>query len=78
MPVPMTAEEIARDLTARIDAGEYPPDTKLPSYRELMALYDVGYTTVAKVIWMLRDRGIVIGAPGRGVFVAPAEGGSSE
>lgn len=72
MPIPMSAEEIAHDIRDRIEAGEYPPESKLPSYRQLMDLYDVGYTTVAKVIWMLRDRGIVIGVPGRGVFVAEA------
>jgi GntR family transcriptional regulator len=65
----MNAAEIAEDLTERIRAGEYPSGTKLPSYRELGELYSVGFSTIAKVVLLLRERGIVVGVPGRGVYV---------
>lgn len=67
--IPMSAEAIADDLTARIRAGEYKPGTQLPTYATLGNLYNVGQTTVAKVMTILRERGVVVGVPGRGVFV---------
>jgi len=73
MPIPMTSHEIAQDLTDRISSGEYPPGQQLPTYRALMRLYNVGYTTIATVIQLLRDRGVVVGVPGRGVFVPEAD-----
>lgn len=69
MPIPMTAEQIADDLAARIKSGEYKPGTQLPPYRVLSELYNVGNTTVAKVMTILRARGVVIGVQGRGVYV---------
>lgn len=69
MPIPMTMNQIADDLTDRIRAREYPPGSQLPTYRALMRLYNVGYTTIATVMQLLRDRGVVVGVPGRGVFV---------
>lgn len=69
MPLPMTYIEIVEDLTARIRSGEYPPGSKLPSYNELKDLYSVSFATIARVMSILRDRGAIIGAPGRGTFV---------
>jgi GntR family transcriptional regulator len=69
VPVPMTRYEIADDLTARIRAGEYPPGSQLPPYRVLAELYSVSFTTIAAVVALLRDRRVVVGVPGRGVFV---------
>lgn len=69
MPIPMSATDIAADLTERIRDGEYPAGSQLPTYRELMRLYDVGYTTIATVMLMLRERGVVVGVPGRGTYV---------
>lgn len=70
MPIPMTSSEIVADLLERIKLGEYPPGTRLPSYRDLAVLYDVGLTTISMVIRLLRARGAVHGVPGRGVYVA--------
>jgi GntR family transcriptional regulator len=68
--VPMSSAQIVEDLTARIAAGEYPPGTKLPSYAELGRLYNITHSTAARVILILRERGIVVGVPGRGVYVS--------
>ena len=69
MPVPMTSSQIADDLATRIRAGEYPAGSKLPSYAELAELYNVASTTAARVILILRERGLVVGVPGRGTYV---------
>lgn len=42
----------------------------MPSYRELAVEYHVGITTISNVIALLKDRGVVYGEQGRGVFVA--------
>lgn len=69
--LPMSSAQITEDLAARIGAGEYgPANTQLPTYTELARLYNVSFTTIARVILVLRDRGVVTGVPGRGTFVA--------
>lgn len=69
MPIRMTYAQIANDLEARIEAGEYQPGQQLPSYEELKKLYSVSYATVARAVALLRDRELVDGSPGRGTFV---------
>lgn len=69
MPIPMSATEIADDLADRIRRGEYEPGSRLPTYLELATLYGVGETTITTVVRLLKDRGVVVGAQGRGVFV---------
>lgn len=68
--IPQSSAQIADDLTARIKAGEYQPGEKLPSYAELAELYNIAPTTAARVILILRTKGVVVGVPGRGTFVA--------
>ena len=71
MPIPRTGyREVANDLQARIDSGEYPPGTKIPSYAQLAKLYSVGVTTVQRAILVLQERGTLVGVQGRGVYVA--------
>lgn len=69
----MTFQQIADDLAARIESGEYPPHTKLPSNRQLAALYSVSVGTIDKVHIVLRNRGLTYGVPGSGVFVEGPE-----
>ncbi|WP_262281695.1 winged helix-turn-helix domain-containing protein [Micromonospora sp. MA102] len=69
-PIPLSYTDIAGDIAERIKSGEYEPGAKLPSYSQLADLYSVSFSTAARAIALLRDRGIVVGAPGRGVFVA--------
>ncbi len=65
----MTSDQIAADLTERIKAGEYKPGEQLPTYATLASLYSVSRATIAIVIRLLRDRGVIVGIPGRGTFV---------
>jgi len=70
MPVPLSYRGIADDVAARINKGEFQPGQALPSYNALAAEYGVSYATAARAYGLLRDRGAIVGAVGRGVFVA--------
>lgn len=67
--LPLSYADIAADITARIEAGEYEPGAKLPSYSQLADLYSVSISTAARAVALLRDRGVAVGAPGRGVYI---------
>ncbi len=69
MPIPMSSDEIADDLEDRIRGGDYPPGSKMPPHRELANLYDMGMTSITGVMRVLRERGLVIGRQGKGVYV---------
>ncbi|MFI7075505.1 winged helix-turn-helix domain-containing protein [Micromonospora sediminicola] len=69
MPRRMTYRQIADDIAARVATGEYPPESKIPSYSQLSALYSVSIATVQRAILVLHTKGIVYGEPGRGVYV---------
>lgn len=74
MPIPTGGyRQMAEDLAARIRSGEYPPGSKLPSYAELSKLYSIAVTTVQKGIRVLEFQGLVVGVPGRGVYVKEDE-----
>jgi GntR family transcriptional regulator len=69
MTIPLDYRGIANDIAARIAAGEYPPGAKIPSYSQLAKLYSVSISTAQRAVIVLRERGLVVGAQGRGVFV---------
>ncbi|MFI7661526.1 winged helix-turn-helix domain-containing protein [Micromonospora parva] len=70
MPIPTGGyRQMADDLASRIRSGEYAPGDKLPSYAELSKLYSIAVTTVQKDIRVLEFQGLVVGVPGRGVYV---------
>jgi DNA-binding GntR family transcriptional regulator len=66
----MTTDGIVEDLADRIKRGQYPPGSKLPTYDQLADLYSVSAATIGFVVKRLKDRGLVVGRQGRGVFVA--------
>ncbi|GIH12057.1 GntR family transcriptional regulator [Rugosimonospora africana] len=61
--------QVAADLADRIRAGGSTPGTQLPPYRVLAELYGVAFSTIARVMTLLCGRHVVVGVPGRGVFV---------
>lgn len=71
--IPMSSGQIVEDLAERIRLGEYAPGTQLPTYAALSGLYDVSPATIAIVIRILRERGLVVGVPGRGTYVVDPE-----
>jgi GntR family transcriptional regulator len=63
-------DELIEDLVRRIKEGQYSPGSQLPSGRDLAAEYGVSHSTIQRAVAALRERGILVGRPGRGVFVS--------
>jgi GntR family transcriptional regulator len=55
-----TWQQIAADLRARIDAGEYAAGERLPARRELVERYGAADRTVSRALQQLRDDGYLI------------------
>ncbi|KWV33676.1 hypothetical protein AWV63_05685 [Micromonospora rifamycinica] len=68
--IPMGYRKIAADLHARIQQGEYPPESRLPTYAELARLYSASVSTVQRAVMLLQAHGIIIGVQGAGLYVA--------
>jgi len=60
---------IADDLRTRIERGEYPPGSRLPTKAQLMEEYGVAVNTVERAIGVLRREGLVETVQGAGMFV---------
>ncbi len=58
-------------LLSRMETGEYPVDTKLPTEKELMDLLGVGRVTVRAALQELEYEGRIRKRHGVGTFVAP-------
>ncbi len=65
---PPKYRRIADDLRARIEGGEYPADSRLPTKAELMAHYKAALSTVDHAIEELRKQGCVDTVQGVGTF----------
>ncbi|MGH3341955.1 MAG: GntR family transcriptional regulator [Carbonactinosporaceae bacterium] len=68
-PVPVY-RQIAAILRTQIEAGELPPNARVPSEKDLMDTYGVGRDTARAVVALLRDEGYVYTVATRGTFVA--------
>ncbi|SNS98670.1 regulatory protein, gntR family [Asanoa hainanensis] len=62
-------EQIAEDLEARIESGEFPPGSKLPSRSQLTAHYGVTEPVIDRSMLVLRLKGLTETLFGVGVFV---------
>jgi len=62
-----------RPAVAQLEAliGSLPPDSKLPSYRELQQRYRLSPATVQRMLADLGRRGLLVTKPGSGTFTAP-------
>jgi DNA-binding FadR family transcriptional regulator len=60
---------IADTFRHRIQSGMLPPGTRLPSDRELAALWGVDRRTVIRALDVLRDERLVVTEHGKGTFV---------
>ncbi len=69
MPSRYRYEEIADDLRERINEGEFPPGSRLPSRRELTAHYEVTEPVIDRAMQILRVLGVTETLAGVGVFV---------
>lgn len=69
MPRISDRQHIVQDIRDKITSGEYGPNAKLPSLRELVAHYGVSAEPVRSALLILQAEGLVEGHQGKGVFV---------
>ena len=61
--------QIAAILRSRIESGEYPRGTRIPTESELVETFEVARTTARRSIALLREEGLVETVPQRGTYV---------
>jgi DNA-binding transcriptional MocR family regulator len=73
----MNNDSSALSATAAVEAlvTSLPPDSRLPSYRELQRRYRLSPATVQRMLADLGRRGLVVTRPGSGTFTAAARPG---
>ena len=69
-PLQLAYVQVADHIAARIEDGEFPPESRLPPERDLATEYEVAYNTVRRSMDVLRERGLVITLRGHGNYVA--------
>jgi DNA-binding GntR family transcriptional regulator len=62
-------QQIADDLRRKIADGTYPVGEPIPSTTALMSMYNGSITVVRAAIKDLQSEGLLIGQPGKGVYV---------
>lgn len=66
-------EQLADDLRRRIETGEIPPRTAIPSKRVLTEDYGISGKTIDAATAILKEEDLIRLSPGRGLFVVPEE-----
>jgi DNA-binding GntR family transcriptional regulator len=61
---------MATHIAQRIESGELPPNTPLPSERRLAQEYGVSLGTARHATRLLNYRGLVMTVPAKGTYVA--------
>ena len=64
-----TYRQLADELRRLISTGQLESGDRLPSIHELMAETGLAQNTIRSAVAVLREEGLVVTAPGRGVFV---------
>ena len=64
-----TYRQLANELRRLIRTGQLKSGDRLPSIHELMAETGLAQNTIRSAVAVLREEGLVVTAPGRGVFV---------
>lgn len=62
--------QISDILRRRIESGQYPPDTRIPTESELVDEFEVARSTARRAIAALREDGLIYTVPQRGSYVA--------
>ena len=62
--------EIADTITEQVRTGKLKPGDVLPSTAQLAEQYDVSTATAYRAVRLLHERGLVLGRPGKGVYIA--------
>ena len=61
--------EVAESLRRAIASGQYPVGSELPSTARLTETFEVSTTVVRAAVRELRSEGLVVGQPGKAVYV---------
>ncbi|WP_246804799.1 GntR family transcriptional regulator [Desulfosarcina cetonica] len=69
-PIPLY-HQLADLLMTAIDAGDYPPESRIPSEPQLAKTYGIGRPTVRQAIDLLVRRGLLTRRRGSGTYVRP-------
>jgi DNA-binding GntR family transcriptional regulator len=77
-PTPAPYLEIARTLEQQISAGEYPPESRLPSGAQLCERFGVSSMTLRRALAVLEDQGLVYGVKGSGTYVSSPDQGDPD
>lgn len=62
--------QLKDSIKAKIDNGEFARGSRIPSEREMAAMYGINRMTIRKTIKLLIDEGELISVQGRGTYVA--------
>ncbi len=62
-------EQLKRQIKLGIVSGEYPPDSRMPSIRQLASQLTINPNTIAKVYRQLESEGFLQSRTGSGFFV---------
>jgi GntR family transcriptional regulator len=65
----VASRRLADEFAARIEAGDLPPGTRLPSERTLAARERIARNTVQAAMRLLTDAGMIVKEHGRGMYV---------
>jgi GntR family transcriptional regulator len=63
-------QRVAGDIRTKIEMGLLKPGDRLPSTRQLIEQYEVSETVIRFAMVQLKAEGLVVGQPGKGVYVA--------
>jgi GntR family transcriptional regulator len=63
-------QQVADDLRRQIASGELAVGSAIPSTARLSEIYSVSVTVVRAAVTQLRADGLVVGYPGKGVYVS--------
>jgi DNA-binding GntR family transcriptional regulator len=61
--------QLARILREMITSGQIAPRQPMPSIKSITQQYGVAKGTAEKALGVLRDEGLVVTVPGRGIYV---------
>ncbi|HET9898928.1 MAG TPA: winged helix-turn-helix domain-containing protein [Streptosporangiaceae bacterium] len=64
-----TYQQLANELRRLIKIGQLRSGDRLPSIHELMSETGLAQNTIRSGVAVLREEGLVVTSPGRGVFV---------
>ncbi|HZC64679.1 MAG TPA: winged helix-turn-helix domain-containing protein [Streptosporangiaceae bacterium] len=62
--------QLAAIVAGRIESGEYPRGSRLPSEADFMEEFELGRSTVRRAMAWLREQGLAETVPTRGTYAA--------